>query len=820
MNSVSPSVSVVPNEEGKTGSNEPLRVLEKQLQVLSPRSLSQQGWAGRDAASSGSTAFNGEHEHSLSQHIFPSCACAFLDDDLAYECSTNPLTDSLPGCRRSPRLLSNGYYILSEDSFLSDEEGNITLTPSHTRVTYKENLIRVFRRRRKIRRSLDSLFNLSASCSWLSSTIPSNMDSSHVDDPWPDGCSKLEASHSDMGDSDFSSGYNNHVSPRQTAGSNGTSLTKDEEFLQPEKPFSASKSCSSFMLNANEETLSNADSLISCCVQLNFRVIPEYMYHVVLCSRNVHIEDDDIDGISYLAMFLVYGRPVTEDLVRRRAEHNNCEIFSLEEISLHQQEIEKLEYLDKWCRDLKILYLQNNLIPKIENVSKLKKLEYLNVALNNIERIENLEGQLLTLCDMYLDKGTVKKKKKLFLCKEIERSERIKALQNYPEVKQKIREQEQAYLLKRAREKEEAQRRMQERKDKKQNQMESKLGFDSPDSSQEKENHQAEGNGEQEMCRTIEDDEEDRRFWEEPTPYTPESRLETHRYIEEKRRAKDNIRESKRREKLPWTLVTAEGKVLNVNVPKLHFSLKDDEENNQIILELAVYRHLDTSLLDVDVQTTYIRVLVKGKPFQLVLPEEVKPDSSSAKRSQTTGHLVVTMPKAKEIILAKQKVSASIKHSDCNTLQKNARSLVKSDLELWGPQYRKDIDLLEPLQRRATKVIRGVEHLSCEEKLREFGFFSLEKDSTLADKLNSGRSENKMVLEEHVKIQRQCAYCRSGQVEKLEVDPSKYSFPDVTKIIQGREKTGQGPIKLQPEKIIEVKKSCVDYENNDVPPLI
>lgn len=56
---------------------------------------------------------------------------------------------------------------------------------------------------------------------------------------------------------------------------------------------------------------------------------------------------------------------VTEDLVRRRAEHNDCEIFSLEEISLHQQEIEKLEHLDKWCRDLKILYLQNNLIPKI-----------------------------------------------------------------------------------------------------------------------------------------------------------------------------------------------------------------------------------------------------------------------------------------------------------------------------------------------------------------------------------------------------------------------------------------------------------------------
>ncbi|NWV05213.1 TMM71 protein, partial [Ptilonorhynchus violaceus] len=148
--------------------------------------------------SAGSTAFNGEHRHSLSQRIFPSCACAFLDEDPAYECCTNPLTGSLPTCRRSPRLLSNGYYVLTEDSFLSDEEGNITLTPSHTSVTYKENLVRVFRRRKKIRRSLDSLFSLSASSSWLSSTIPSNMDFSHVEGPWLDGCSKLEASHSDI----------------------------------------------------------------------------------------------------------------------------------------------------------------------------------------------------------------------------------------------------------------------------------------------------------------------------------------------------------------------------------------------------------------------------------------------------------------------------------------------------------------------------------------------------------------------------------------------------------------------------------------------
>ncbi|GAB0181519.1 protein tilB [Grus japonensis] len=313
-----------------------------------------------------------------------------------------------------------------------------------------------------------------------------------------------------------------------------------------------------------------------------------------------------------------------------------------------------------------------------ENVGKLKKLEYLNVALNNIERIENLEG-----CEEL---------KKLDLTANF-----VGELSSIEALKYNIHLKE-LFLVGNPCTEFEGYR---------------QFVVATLHQLKNKENHQAEGDREQEMWRTVEDDEEDRRFWEEPTPYTPESRLETHRYIEEKRRAKNNIRESKKSEKPLHTLVTAEGKVLNVNAPK----------------------HLDTSLLDVDVQPTYIRVLVKGKPFQLVLPEEVKPDSSSAKRSQTTGHLVVSMPKAKEIILTKKKVSTSIKDSDFNTLKKNAR--------------------------------------------------------------------------------------RSGQVEKLEVDPCKYSFPDVTKIVQEKERIGQGPIRLQPEKITETKRSYVDFENNeDVPPLI
>lgn len=79
-------------------------------------------------------------------------------------------------------------------------------------------------------------------------------------------------------------------------------------------------------------------------------------------------------------------------MIRKKSEHNELIIGTLEELSLHQEDIEKIEYIQDWCRDLKILLLQSNLIEKIENLHKLKNLEYLNLSLNNIEIIEHLQA--------------------------------------------------------------------------------------------------------------------------------------------------------------------------------------------------------------------------------------------------------------------------------------------------------------------------------------------------------------------------------------------------------------------------------------------
>mmetsp|Transcript_8831 Transcript_8831/g.25157 ORF Transcript_8831/g.25157 Transcript_8831/m.25157 type:complete len:484 (-) Transcript_8831:446-1897(-) len=364
---------------------------------------------------------------------------------------------------------------------------------------------------------------------------------------------------------------------------------------------------------------------------------------------------------------------ITRALLRKRAEHNEGMISTLEELSLHQEELESIsDVLGTTCRKLKILYLQNNIIPRMENLHHMKELEYLNLALNNIEKIEGLDRcefiNKLDLTVNFIDFDALEASidhlssrrhlRELFLMgnpsqmdwdgfsdyiiyrlpqlrqldgKEISRSMRIIAAQHFPRLEAELREKAAACRERKA--------------------QEAAAKADAggnPGGAQAMEADGREGGAD----AGEEEDEDD------SVPHTPEARTEMYREIAEEKAAKD----AKEKERMPkerdyekeqaeaierTRRMEEEGRIRQCNEGKWGFSFDEETKKGCVVLDVAVPRHMDSSLIDVDIHPTYASVVIKSKVLRLSLPAEVKVGESKAQRSKTTGHLVLIMPKVK-----------------------------------------------------------------------------------------------------------------------------------------------------------------------------
>ncbi|KAG7232978.1 hypothetical protein INR49_007894 [Caranx melampygus] len=296
-------------------------------------------------------------------------------------------------------------------------------------------------------------------------------------------------------------------------------------------------------------------------------------------------------------------------MVRRRAEHNECEIFSLEEVSLHQQDIERIEHLQVGVGPEDPLPA-NNLIPRI--------------AWSPWAQLHLIELFLVgNPCTEFEATGMAGRT-------EICRSERIRAAQGLEEVRGESGSRSE-YLRGETRR---SRRRRGSLQDRGQKQGETagaavtSAGQDlsswsckdrlSESSHVCPEQRQSPLTPEAEAVPGLggpvggpegpeEDQEETQRTRSSVRGSSGTRRVRSPlslvwRLIAtwRKRRAKDIVKE-KKKPKTSRTLITADGRVMN------------DEETNTLVLDLAVYRHMDSSLIDVDVQPTYARVTVKGK---------------------------------------------------------------------------------------------------------------------------------------------------------------------------------------------------------------